>query len=175
MKKILSLFAILLFAVSQTNCERDDICSESTPTTPRIVIDFYDYNQPLVLKNVTNLEMQSVDSDSTVTITGVSQLLLPLKTFEDVTTFRLTLNSLSTDPALIYTDNIQFNYQRQDVYVSRACGYKTLFTLNGDPSLPPGYLLNDTPAATEGNWIKNIVIDNPNIASEDETHIRIYF
>ncbi|RZJ67609.1 MAG: hypothetical protein EOO50_04840 [Flavobacterium sp.] len=175
MKKIVTVFALLLLAFSQTNCERDDICSGTTPTTPRIVIDFYDYNQPTVLKNVTNLELQSIDSDSSVVVNGESQLLLPLKTFEDSVTFNLTLNSLSTDPTLIFTDKIQFNYARRDVYVSRACGYKTLFTLNNDPALAPGYLLNDAPAETQGTWIRNIVVDTYNIDSEDETHIRIYF
>lgn len=175
MKRVSLICSALLFALLLPNCERDDICDEDTPTTPRIVVEFYDYNDPGTLKNVTGLALQSVDSDSIITYNAVSKVFVPLKTDQDITTLNFTLNSTSADPSLVFTDKLEFNYSREDVYVSRACGYKTVFALNNGAGLAPAFVLNDTPAATAGDWIKNIVVDTYNIASENETHIRIYF
>ena len=41
MKKI-SLFTLFLFIIVNFSCERDDICPESTPTTPSLIIDVFD-------------------------------------------------------------------------------------------------------------------------------------
>jgi len=49
MKKIF----LLLFVFSLLGCEKDDICESTTPTTPRLVIEFYDFNaSTATLKNV---------------------------------------------------------------------------------------------------------------------------
>ena len=52
MKKIYLLF---LIAITFSSCEKDDICDANTPTTPRLIIDFYDATNPTALKNVINL------------------------------------------------------------------------------------------------------------------------
>ena len=41
MKKFICLFLIVIFS-----CEKDDICSDTTQTTPRLVIEFYDLSSP---------------------------------------------------------------------------------------------------------------------------------
>ena len=51
MKKISLLFA-LVFLIANYSCERDDICPESTPTTPRLIIDLYDLGDQETQKNV---------------------------------------------------------------------------------------------------------------------------
>lgn len=48
-------FVVLLIAVSLINCERDDICAFTTSTTPRLIIEFYDTDEPDDLKNVPRL------------------------------------------------------------------------------------------------------------------------
>ena len=64
-------------------------------------------------------------------------------------------------------DVITFNYQRVDKYVSRACGFKTLFYLN---------VTNPVVLTADGsNWIQNIVVTQPNIENENEVHVKIYF
>lgn len=46
-------FIIILIATATIyNCESDDICPESTLTTPRMIITFYDVNNPEERKNV---------------------------------------------------------------------------------------------------------------------------
>ena len=41
MKQFVYLFLIVLFS-----CEKDDICPDTTQTTPRLVIEFYDLTAP---------------------------------------------------------------------------------------------------------------------------------
>ena len=43
MNKYLVLFLIILTIY---NCESDDICPESTLTTPRLIVTFYDEENP---------------------------------------------------------------------------------------------------------------------------------
>ena len=43
MKKTILLF-ILFLIIGNYSCERDDICPESTPTTPSLIIDVFDFN-----------------------------------------------------------------------------------------------------------------------------------
>ncbi len=173
MKKTIAAALLLLAGFLQLGCERDDICdSTTTPTTPRLIIEFYDYNAPAVKKNISSLALQAIDSDTIYVYNAVSKISVPLKTNADTVTFNLTLNSESTNPDLIYTDALQFNYSREDVYVSRACGFKTLFDLNNSPDLPNPYVLLDDPGT---DWIRTVVVENYNLDSENETHIRIYF
>ena len=53
MKKIKIL--LLVFALGFISCERDDICAESTATTPQLIIEFYDASNPDDLKSVPRL------------------------------------------------------------------------------------------------------------------------
>lgn len=166
MKKFLYLLMVLAVLPS---CEKDDICDPNTPTTPRLIITFYDVNNPADLKNVNQLLVTGEGmSEPYATFTGVSEVQLPLRTTEDVTQYRLTLNS--NDENNDNTDVLQFNYSRNSVYVSRACGYKTLFTL--DPTAPA--VLTDNPEP-DALWINSIGIEQPEINNEDETHIAIYY
>jgi uncharacterized protein DUF6452 len=176
MKKIFLLLALVFVAGTFVHCEKDDICDANTPTTPRLIIEFYDISSPTTLKNITDLQLISdITGLDTLVFNGVSKIQVPLNTDEDRSQFRFILNSESTDPLLIFEDTLEFNYGRETVFVSRACGYKTLFDLNNDISLPDPYVLNGNPNATTGEWIKNIIIEKYNLENENETHIKIYF
>lgn len=166
MKKIvLFLMASLVFS----SCEKDDICDSKTPTTPRLILQFYDIAIPTALKNVTNLKVTAEGEIPLPVFSGVSTIELPLKTTEDITKYSLVLNSTSTT-STINEDFLQFDYARQTVYVSRACGYKCLFDLNS----PNGVTKTDS-AIPDEFWIQNIIIQTTAIENENETHIKIYF
>ena len=161
------LFLLLLLSVFFSSCEKDDICDTNTPTTPKIVIEFYDVANPTTLKNVTNLGVIAPGFTSGFGFTATSKIKVPLKTFEDSSVLYFIQNG-SIDPTTDDNlDEITFNYNRKTVFVSRACGYKTLFTLN---STNP---ISVTPDSN--NWIQNVIVSQPNIENEDETHIKIYF
>ena len=166
MKKI--LLVLLVFSVTLSSCEKDDICDATTATTPKLIIEFYDILHPTVLKNVTNLAVKEVGSTNVLVFTDKSKIQLPLKTNEDITKYSLILNS--TDVTIDNEDFLQFNYTHQNIFVSRACGYKTIFTL--DPTTP--YIKTET-STPDGYWIQNITVATSNITTENETHIKIYF
>jgi hypothetical protein len=164
MKKILLL---LLLAITFSSCEKDDVCTDGT--TPQLVLEFYDISNTANLKNVVNLKVKGVgQTDDLGTYNAVSKIKLPLKIDGTSTKYSLILNSTSTTGA--NEDLLQFDYTHQIVYVSRACGYKTTFTLNN----PIG--VTKTDAATGGGfWIQDFSIKTYNITTENETHIKIYF
>jgi hypothetical protein len=177
MKKILLLVMIgLIFS----SCEKDDICDKET--TPKLVLEFYDISNPTNLKDVVNLKVKADGStdffvfNSSLPITDPNRYLfngnkikLPLNITQDTTKYSLTRNSTSS--TLVNKDLLQFNYTRQNIFVSRACGYKTVFTLNDAPN---GVLLTDSPSP-DALWIQAFTIKTTNIVTENETHIKIYF
>ena len=161
------LFLLLLLSVFFSSCEKDDICDTNTPTTPKIVIEFYDVANPTTLKNVTNLGVIAPGFTSGFGFTATSKIKVSLKTFEDSSVLYFIQNG-SIDPTTDDNlDEITFNYNRKTVFVSRACGYKTLFTLNSTNPI--------TVTPDSNNWIQNVIVSQPNIENEDETHIKIYF
>ena len=178
MKKIILL--VFALALSFSGCEKDDICDANTSTTPRLVISFYDFLNPSVLKNVTNLKVVGEGMTEGIVfnaatgnnqyVTNGNSISIPLKTVGTSTSFSFTLNSGSTNPALVNVDNLKFNYTTQELFVSRACGYKTLFTL--DPINP--YTHTDA-AVADKKWIAYISVEKSNLENENETHIKIFF
>ncbi len=179
MKKILILLLIATFAFS--SCEKDDICDANTPTTPRLVISFYDINNASVLKNVNNLKVigdgmtEGIVFNESATgeakyLTNGSTISIPLKTDANTTKYSFILNSGNANPTLTDIDEVTFNYTREDIFVSRACGFKVLFTF--DPSNP---LLHTSVPATKLKWMQYISIEKSNIANENETHIKVFF
>lgn len=173
MKKIILL--VLTIAFTFTSCEKDDICDANTITTSRLVISFYDINNPTVLKSVSDLKIigegmtEGVPFDGSTLING-STVSIPLKTDADATTFRFILNYGNSNPALVNEDNLKFNYSRANIFVSRACGFKTEYTL--DPTTP--YIHTDA-AVADQKWIQYIAVKKSTINNENETHLEIYF
>ncbi|MES2543429.1 MAG: DUF6452 family protein [Bacteroidota bacterium] len=165
MRKLKIIVIAIIVFISFSSCEKDDICDENTSTTPRIIIEFYDALNPSVLKNITNLKVTEIGSTSSILFTDDSKIAIPLKTNLDTVKFELILNSTST--TIANTDYIEFNYTRKNVFVSRACGYKTIFTLTSNP------LITDKVPADE-KWIQSSTTTTFNIETENETHIKIY-
>ncbi|AWA30493.1 hypothetical protein HYN48_10555 [Flavobacterium magnum] len=184
MKKI---YLLLLLAFAFSGCEKDDICDSSTPTTPRLVIEFYDFTNPALLKDVTNLKVTGTGADQAIVfndalpeddenryLANTNKIMLPLKINDDTAEYTLTLNS--GNDVLNVSDMIRLNYTRTSEYVSRACGFKTLFRLNPDVNDDTAPLIiNGNPAANAGNWIKNVEIIKSNLETENETHVKIFF
>jgi hypothetical protein len=167
MKKIF----LLLFVFLLVGCEKDDICDANTPTTPRLVIEFYDFNASTeTLKNVTNLGVIAPSFIEGIGFNGVNKIQVPLKITEDTTTLRFIQNGSDTNITNDNEDILKFNYSRNEVYISRACGFKTLFTLNTTSPIVP-----TEPFSSASSWIKNIVIVKANLENENEVHVKIFF
>ena len=172
MKKLLVIF--LLFSVFY-GCERDDICPESTATTPKLIIRFYDITEQTETKRVLGLQVQGVDTDSIYQFaTSTDSLALPLKTDNNITSFILhkeyaiedsgTPDDTSDDIISGNEDIINIQYSLEEVYVSRACGYKSIYK---------NVELRDEDDGD--NWIKLIQIENPlTVDNETEAHVKIF-
>lgn len=173
MKKIF----LLLVLFSLLGCEKDDICDENTATTPLLVIGFYSEDNPSVAVSVSNLTVQAdgmsepiifnaSGSETTKYYFNGNQVKIPLRINESKTKYVLTINSGSDE--FKKTDNLEFNYVSKSVYVSRACGYKTTFTLNETDGVIKTD--NDIP---EDFWIKDYEILTTNIENPNEVHLKI--
>lgn len=165
MKKLFLLFVLISCFFS--GCEKDDICDAGTPTTPKIVLEFYDIANPTVLKNVTNLGIIAPGFTNGFGFSGTSNIKIPLKTFQDSSVFYFIQNGSAEPSTDDNQDEVTFNYTRRTEYVSRACGYKTLYVLNTSNPV--------TVTPDSNNWIQNVIVTQPNIENENETHVKIYF
>lgn len=181
MKKILGFLMILGFASS--SCEPDDICDPTTPTTPRMLIQFFDINNPAIRKTVNNLKIigegmtEGVVLSPTATgdemyLSDADNVFLPLNTETDHVKYKFILNFGDRNPLLINEDNLEFNYSRENSYVSRACGFKTTFNLN---EVNPFNLTDKAELPADQLWMKYVVVTENNIISENETIIKIFF
>ena len=166
MKRLLKIVFLLLLPFGLTNCEKDDICDPSLSTTPRLIIEFYSEQNPSVPRIVNNLSVKAPEIAESMIFTGVNKIELPLKTFENNTIYEFTINSTATDGSL-NKDIVQFNYTTQDIYVSRACGFKTYYDLN------PTQGINIQPDSD--NWIQNRTIVKTKIESENDVHIKLFY
>lgn len=175
------LLLVVFVSVFFSSCEKDDICDANTATTPRLVLSFYDINNPSVLKTVTKLKVigegmtEGIVFSPTATgdlkyVTSGSTISIPLKVDQDVTTYNLIFNSGNTNPALVFTDKIQINYTRTTVFVSRACGYKTNFILK-----PTNPIIHTAEPNSSAKWMQYISVEKSNIENENETHLKLFF
>jgi hypothetical protein len=184
MKKILVLIVFIVFTY---NCERDDICAEGTPTTPRLIIEFYDFSNPEQLKNVVRLtaygeglvldengnptQPETASNATLVFNSNENTLALPLLVenegaivtttyiLENETNLRLD-NNPDTESNV---DIIEISYIPRFDYVSRACGYKSIFQ-----DLDIDLITDDV------NWITDIDVIESTIDNENTVHVQIF-
>jgi len=167
LKILLVLFVTITTLIS---CERDDICIEEN--TPYFIIRFYDVDNPEFFKSVADIkvELGGIDGfyeDNGLTISAFTDsIAIPVKVTEDITKFKLTVVKIDEDDNLYENnDTFELTYTRENDYVSRSCGYKTLY-----------YDVNFNLEDDEDNWIKTIVpTEDPlNIVNQDAAHVKIY-
>ncbi len=146
-------YLILLFILSFTlvNCEKDDICIETT--TPKLIVVFYNNEIPDAKKVVASLTV-SVDGKGNVYDNkSLDSIAIPLDLTQNSTLYKFKSGAI--------TDSILFTYNRKDVFVSRSCGYKTIFE-------------NLQIESRSSNWIKNDIIKNTTIDNETAAHLTIF-
>lgn len=168
MKRILSI-VVLIICFGQSSCERDDICAEATPTTPLLVIDFFDANNPSEEKIPANLAIIEEGEEDLTKIRTFNESLIqiPLRTDVDQTVYRMVLNSTASEDSEDQPniDVLTFNYSRTEEFVSKACGFRVTY----DDLLP----INNEPL-DDGSWIQSIDILTSTIVNDTITHVRIF-
>jgi Family of unknown function (DUF6452) len=160
-KIVTSVLLIVAFA----GCTRDDICSEDTPTTPLLLIEFRDITNRLEIKAINSLRVLINDSDTTQAFLGTSDTLvaIPLNTEATISEFQFIKNS--GDSINNNTDIISFTYSTQDIYVNRACAFKRVYN---------GLGVTVEPELGNENWIRDFTILNDTITNENEAHLTIF-
>ncbi|TRO63310.1 DUF6452 family protein [Christiangramia sabulilitoris] len=179
--KVYSLILFVSFLISM-GCQRDDICPETTDTTPLLIIRFYDINDPAVPLAPQNLGIREENSEEFVFIrndrnrdqvityerfTGDS-LAIPLKTDSDITSFKFILNN--TEAALEDgtqdTDILTFTYGINEEYINRACAFKVNYV---------GLKVDAQEAEDNSRWIQDIQVEQANIVDQNQAHVSIFF
>jgi len=142
---------IFIFLFTFLSCEKDDICVETT--TPNLIIKFYDNDDSTAIKQITGLTVWADSKDSIYVDKSLDSISIPLNLNENFTKYIVESNNIK--------DTIKFTYNRNDIFVSRSCGYKTIFE-------------NFQIESNTSNWIKNISIINSTIDNEKAAHIYIF-
>ncbi|NLN24974.1 MAG: hypothetical protein GX163_04860 [Bacteroidetes bacterium] len=166
MKNLFNFFALILFtAFFIAGCTRDDLCPENTGVTPNISILFHNSQEPDLRKSVENLKILVDDESQTVAFSPATtdSISLPLNVNSDQTDFIFEKIVTSETDTLIYQNHLSFSYNRKDIYVNRACGFRSEF-----------YDLNVSNRAGNLSWIDAITVKKDSITNENEAHLIIY-
>lgn len=159
MNQIQKWLFLTAFIFMAQGCQKDDICPEGTETTPLLVIEFYDAEDPSRLKAVQNLVVRAAGEEIFLGPVTTNSISIPLRTNENVTEYSFISNNGGNTEN---EDVISFSYDPAPRYLNRACGYKVEFT-NIDANT-----LQD-----EDNWIISEIIIQENVENETEAHISI--
>lgn len=155
-----NLIYIFLFAFIFSACEKDDICL--SPTTPKLVLRFYDSADPTAKKSPLSLSIWAEGKDTLTNFRNVSldSVFIPLNTNTTQTVYNFKTSATGNLTDRKY-NKLTLSYTREEVFVSRSCGFKTIFkniTITSDN----GWFQSLTPNSIT-------LIDNDNNA-----HINIY-
>ena len=160
MFKRISFYSLLILFIF--NCEKDDICLEGTPGTPRLIIRFFDQNEKIIPKPLSNVTVKALSKNEDYVVFSGDSLGIPLKLISNSTIYTFTYLDVLDNQEKI--DTLKFNYKREDYYVNRACGFLSnlIFTT-------PALEILDNESIFLGFKILNDTIKN-----ENQAHLAIY-
>ena len=164
---------LIVFIVFLTGCEKDDICPESTQTTPRLVITFYDIDNAQERKNVESLAVYAVRDNELVLIEDISgittdSIAIPLRNDIGMSNFKFIKNySVENDVIFGDSNHIYIDYELTNEFVSRACGFIANYSITSFFNFD---ILHDPPVYT---WIQGYEVVNSTITNENQSHVKI--
>ena len=141
---------LILVLLAIISCEKDDFCVESI--TPKLILRFYDFDDSTALKATERMFVWAVNKDSIYEEAALDSIYVPLNLSDITTTYVLENNSI--------LDTLELSYTPHDVFVSRSCGYITIFE-------------DFEVKRVTNNWIKDIEIINTIIEHDTTAHIHI--
>ena len=159
MKKPFIYFLFLSFIFSA--CEKDDICL--SPITPKLVLRFYDNANQTTLKNVERLSIWADGKDTISTYKSVSldSVAIPLNVNATQTVYHLKMNSVDGNKANNIVDTFTISYTTTEEYVSRSCGFKTIF--------------NTVTITSNNSWIQSFTPTSlTTITNQTKAHVKIF-
>lgn len=169
-------FKLIILTMSSLiiiSCEKDDICPDSTQTTPQLVVAFYDALDPQQSKTVESLAVYAIKDSELILIENINgintdSIAIPLRNDIGVSNFRFIKN-YSVENDIIFGDlnHVYIDYEMTDIFISRACGFITNYSIL---SLVPYDILQDPPVI---GWIDGYEIVNPIVTNENQAHVKI--
>lgn len=147
-----------VFIFLTLGCQKDDICPPGTETTPLLIIEFYDPDDPTRLKAVQNLMVRASGMEEAyLGPVTTNEIRIPLRTDENSTEYTFTFNSGSDEEN---EDRVTFSYSPTTEYLNRACGFKINYRN-----------LDVVVHQDENPWILSEIILQENVENETEAHI----
>ena len=137
------------------SCEPDDLCLETHPDTPKLIIKFFDTNsqESIVINNLT---IEDVDRNIVLFSGSTDSISIPLNYTKQQTSINFIYNTNH--------DKVYINYVVNEVFISKGCGYRM------------EYLLENIIVENDNeNWISFFEILNQNIVEEANHHVKIFF
>ena len=148
--KVLLIYFFILFS-----CEPDDLCLETYPDTPKLIIKFFDnVSQESIVIN--NLTIEDIDRNLVLFTGTTDSISIPLNYTKQQTSHNFIYNT--------NLDKVYVNYGTNEVFVSKGCGYRM------------EYLLENIIVENDNeNWINSLEILNENVVEELNHHVKIFF
>lgn len=189
-------YLFLIITILFVSCERDDICPEGSPSTPRLLVEFFDIADTDVLKDVPRLTVypdnENITEPTTEDPSGAilqEPFLLPrvfntnlnnagLPFLVGIEGERATLRyfferdtNLRLNDDTSTTSNIdvvEISYIPEFIYVSRACGFRSVFR---EVEVE---IIED-----EDNWLlrtdfPDTIETQISVENEDITHVQLF-
>lgn len=157
MKK--NIIYIFLIALVFNACEKDDICL--LPTTPKLILRFYDNADNTKFKSVANLSIIAASkTDSLHTNQNVDSIAIPLNVNGTQTIYKLKTSSTGNLADNKY-NTLTLNYTTEEIFVSRSCGFKTIF--------------KNVTITSDNGWFQSFTPNTiTTIENENNAHIKIF-
>ena len=148
--KVLLICFFILFS-----CEPDDLCLETYPDTPKLIIKFFD-NASQESTIINNLMIEDIDRNLVLYAGTTDSISIPLNYIKQQTSLNFIYNTNH--------DKGYVNYDTNEVFVSKGCGYRM------------EYLLENIIVENDNeNWISSLEISNQNVVEESNHHVKIFF
>lgn len=159
-------YAFLFLSIGMLlGCTRDDLCPANTATTPNMIVLFNNFQNPDRRKAVEGLSIETDDLERKVVVARSTKdsIVLPLNVNGQETAYRFIKTTITETDTIVKIDNILFTYDKNDVYINRACGFRAEFrNVNAYWQ-------------SQGNesWIKQVIINRDSIVDETKAHLTI--
>lgn len=161
------IWFVAFLALGLSACEKDDICDGGESVTPNVMIRLFDRLDPEVLKSAVKIAAVSEGFNDTLFFRSTSTINLPLQINTNETAWNLTLYVPTvTNDTTYFKDQLRFTYTPEAMYVSKACGYKTIFH---------EFNAVRTTNASTGTWIQSINRLTNELINTDNAHINLYY
>lgn len=149
-------FIFLLFTLTIIfACEIDDICVE--PTTPNLVLRFYDATSTTTLKATDSLYIWAEGKDSIFLNQSVDSIAIPLNPLATETIYNVSKGTL-------LLNKLTITHAAEEDFVSRSCGFRYIYS---DISIGL-----DSPS---NSWISSITPTTiPSITDQNSAHVQVF-